>query len=275
MTERGKGECIVSVYNIAMLQIDIEFGKPEENRKRVREQFDKIGTLTPKPNIVLLPELWDTGYDLTRLEEIADREGEQARELFRELAQQYEVYIIGGSIANRKAEGTYNTSLVFAPNGEVVHEYSKVHLFRLMEEEKYLQSGEAIESFTLDEMPAFLQICYDIRFPESIRKGALAGAEVLFVVAEWPNPRLAHWRQLLIARAIENQMYVVACNRVGSDPNNTFFGHSLIIDPWGEIVAEGGEEEEIVVGTLDRTLVEDVRRRIPIFADRRASLYTL
>jgi omega-amidase len=265
----------MSTHTIALLQIDICFGRPDENRKRVREWFEKMGELEQKPDIVLLPELWDTGYDLTRLPEIADPEGEQAKKLFAELARQYQVYIIGGSIAEKKAKGTYNTSYVFKPDGSLVHQYSKAHLFRLMDEEKYLQPGESLQGFTLGKMPAFLQICYDIRFPESIRTGAVEGAEVLFVVAEWPNPRLAHWRQLLIARAIENQMYVVACNRVGSDPNNTFFGHSLIIDPWGEIVAEGSEEQEIVIGTIDRAVVADVRKRIPIFADRRTSLYTL
>ncbi|MCI1693746.1 carbon-nitrogen family hydrolase [Aneurinibacillus aneurinilyticus] len=266
---------IVSTYTIAMIQMDIVFGNPEENRRRVREWFEKIKELTPKPNIVLLPELWDTGYDLKRLGEIADPDGTYAKEMLAELAQQYGVYLIGGSIAEQKAEGTYNTSFVFTPDGQLVHEYRKAHLFRLMEEEKYLQAGQELPDFRIGDMPAFLQICYDIRFPEGIRTGALTGAEVLFVVAEWPNPRLVHWRQLLIARAIENQMYVVACNRVGSDINNTFFGHSLIIDPWGEVIAEGGEEEGIVTGTISRELVADVRNRIPIFSDRRPHLYTL
>jgi omega-amidase len=265
----------VETYTIALVQMDIQFGQPEQNRVQVRRWFEKLETLEVKPHIVLLPELWDTGYDLTRLSDIADEEGEQTKALLSELAQQYNVHIIGGSIAERKAEGTYNASYVVAPDGRLVHEYRKTHLFRLMDEEKYLMPGQTLDAFTLDGIPAFLQICYDIRFPESIRTGVLGGAEVLFVVAQWPHPRLAHWRQLLIARAIENQMYVVACNRVGSDPNNTFFGHSLIIDPWGEIIAEGSEEEEIVTGTINRSLVVDVRKRIPIFADRRAELYHL
>ncbi|GAA3322609.1 hypothetical protein GCM10020331_043160 [Ectobacillus funiculus] len=88
-------------------------------------------------------------------------------------------------------------------------------------------------------------------FPEWLRVHTSKGAEVLFVVAEWPLPRLVHWRTLLTARAIENQCYVVACNRAGSDPNNVFAGHSMIIDPWGEVVAEAGEGEEMLVGTLD------------------------
>jgi predicted amidohydrolase len=100
------------------------------------------------------------------------------------------------------------------------------------------------------------------------------GAEVLFISAEWPLPRLSHWRALLISRAIENQCYVVACNRSGSDPANTFGGHSMIIDPWGGIVCEASGEEEILSGEIDLARVEEVRRQIPVFSDRRPELYS-
>lgn len=265
----------MSTLNIAICQIDIAFGQPEQNEAKIRESFAKLAMQETKPDVVLFPELWNTGYDLTRLGEIADAEGQRTKALMGELARKHDLYIIAGSIAEKKADGVYNTTFVFAPDGQVIHEYRKAHLFRLMDEEKFLAPGQSLAGCTIGEMPALVQICYDIRFPESIRSGALAGAEVLFVSAEWPHPRLAHWRQLLIARAIENQMYVVACNRAGNDPKNTFCGHSLIIDPWGEIVAEAGEAEEIITGTIDRALVADVRSRIPIFADRRTDLYDL
>jgi omega-amidase len=122
-------------------------------------------------------------------------------------------------------------------------------------------------------MKAGASICYDIRFPEQARTLSLLGAKILFVAAEWPHPRLHHWRTLLMARAIENQMYVVACNRVGNTAIDSFFGHSMIIDPWGEIIAEGGEREEIVTARIDLTLVDHVRNRIPVFEDRRPELY--
>jgi omega-amidase len=95
----------------------------------------------------------------------------------------------------------------------------------------------------------------------------------MFVVAEWPIQRLEHWRALLIARAIENQCYVIACNRSGSDPNNTFAGHSMVIGPWGDVIAEAGEGQEILVAEIDLDQVKDARSRIPIFADRRPELY--
>src|SRR5690606_653419 len=100
-------------------------------------------------------------------------------------------------------------------------------------------------------------------------------AKLLIVPAEWPHPRLHHWRTLLTARAIENQMYVIACNRVGKSGDTSFFGHSMVIDPWGEIIAEAGEEETILTTEIDLGLVDEVRGRIPVFEDRRPSFYTL
>lgn len=100
-----------------------------------------------------------------------------------------------------------------------------------------------------------------------------SGAEVLFVVAQWPAPRLAHWKALLISRAIENQCYVIACNRVGQDPNNTFAGHSLVIDPWGEIIAEAGDSEQLLSADVNLELVKEIRKQIPVFTDRRTEFY--
>jgi predicted amidohydrolase len=94
-----------------------------------------------------------------------------------------------------------------------------------------------------------------------------------FLPSEWPKPRLVHWQTLVRARAIENQMFVFACNRVGSDPSNEFFGHSMAVDPWGEILAEGGEGEELITLTADLSKVQETRRKIPILEDRRAESY--
>ena len=121
--------------------------------------------------------------------------------------------------------------------------------------------------------PAGGAICYDLRFPELFRRYALDGALFCLLPSEWPHPRLAHWRTLLRARAIENQMFVVACNRVVETGDNRFFGHSAVIDPWGETLVEGDESEVLLFATLDTALVADVRQRIPVFADRRPAAY--
>ncbi len=266
---------MTQTWNVALLQMDVAYGQPEENRCRVRAMLDRLAQGEAKPDVVVLPELWDTAYDLHRLDEIADDHGERAKAFLGEAASRLHCYIVGGSIAERIGEQVYNTTYVFDRSGDVIGRYAKVHLFRLMNEDKYLSAGEEGGRYAMDGEPVSSVICYDIRFPEWIRSHALAGSKVLFVSAQWPHPRLNHWRQLLIARAIENQMYVVACNRVGTGGKTAFCGHSIIIDPWGEIVAEADEQEAIVTAKIDLALVDDVRRRIPVFADRRVQLYDL
>lgn len=262
-------------WNVALLQMDVSFGQPEQNRISVQNLVDQLAEAEQKPDVILLPELWDTGYDLERLDEIADQNGERAKAILSEAAKRLHSYVIGGSIAERIGNQVYNTTYVFNRDGEVTGRYSKVHLFRLMDEEKFLAAGEEAGLYNLDGQPAGSVICYDIRFPEWIRSYALQGTKALFVSAQWPHPRLNHWRQLLIARAIENQMYVIACNRVGEGGGSTFCGHSMVINPWGEVVAEGLQQPEIITAEIDFSLVDEVRGRIPVFVDRQPSLYRL
>jgi len=260
-------------WKVAMLQMDIAFGQPEQNVESVRRLADVLAR-GESVDAVILPELWDTGYDLERLGEIADSQGKRAHSVLKEVAQKLNCHFIGGSIAEKRAGQVYNTTYTYDRHGQLAGTYSKVHLFRLMKEDQYMSAGDQPGILHLDDQCVASLICYDIRFPEWIRLHALRGAKVLFVSAQWPHPRLDHWRQLLIARAIENQMYVVACNRVGEGGGNMFCGHSLVVNPWGEIVAEGMQQEEIVRAELDLSLVDEVRSRIPVYDDRRPRLYT-
>ncbi|KRE10592.1 MULTISPECIES: carbon-nitrogen family hydrolase [Priestia] len=256
---------------ITCLQLDIAFGNPTKNRKYIEQKM--MEALKENPDILVLPELWDTAYDLTRLDEIADDEGQQAKQLISQFAKTNEVNIVAGSIAKKTEQGVTNTMYIFDRKGREVSQYSKLHLFKLMDEHLYLEAGTAKNLFTLEHSLCAGVICYDIRFPEWIRVHTSSGAEVLFVVAQWPAPRLAHWKALLISRAIENQCYVIACNRVGQDPNNTFAGHSLVIDPWGEIIAEAGDSEELLSADVNLELVKEIRKQIPVFTDRRTEFY--
>ncbi|WP_238650869.1 carbon-nitrogen family hydrolase [Paenibacillus piscarius] len=256
---------------IALIQLDIAFGKPEVNYAAAERLIREAAA--GRPDCLILPELWTTGYDLTRLDETADPDGQTAGAFISALAREYGVNMVAGSVAAKQASGITNTMYVFSRSGERVSAYSKLHLFKLMDEHLYLQPGAAKGLFELDGVPCAGLICYDLRFPEWVRTHMAEGAEVLFLCAEWPLPRLAHWRALLISRAIENQCYVVACNRAGSDPANAFAGHSMIIDPWGEIVCEASSNEQILSGELDLAKVREVRGHIPVFADRRPELY--
>ncbi|MBA9085288.1 putative amidohydrolase [Fontibacillus solani] len=269
MTEQAK------TWQIALIQTDITLGDPSRNRDYLKNQMEIAASSEVKPDVIILPEMWNTGYALDIIHEIADPNGEESREWIAEFAKSHGIHVVAGSIAEKRDAGVFNTMRIFSASGEEAASYSKIHLFRLMEEEKHLTSGDQIVSFELDGVLAGASICYDIRFPELARSLSLLGAKVLFVSAEWPHPRLHHWRTLLMARAIENQMYVVACNRTGASGKDSFFGHSMIIDPWGEIVAEGGEDEEIVTGSINLSLVDQVRSKIPVFDDRRPHLYKL
>ncbi|SES80112.1 Predicted amidohydrolase [Salinibacillus kushneri] len=260
--------------NVALIQMDIAYGNPQVNGEKVKTKVGQAAT--NEADVVVLPELWTTGYDLQRLDTIADTEGRDSLDLLADLAKAYNVHVVGGSIANQSEKQPLevkNTMLVVNAAGEKVKAYSKAHLFRLMDEEKYLVEGNENGWFSLAGVPSAGLICYDIRFPEWVRMHALGEMKVLYVVAEWPKPRIDHWRALLISRAIENQCYVVACNRVGADPNNTFGGHSIVVGPWGEILAEAGEEETILYSEIDIDQVDKVRTTIPIFSDRRSELY--
>lgn len=161
----------------------------------------------------------------------------------------------------------------FNREGVCIGDYSKAHLFQLMNEHHYLTVGQKKGHVQIDQTACAGFICYDIRFPEWIRTHTSEGAEVIFVVAEWPLVRVDHWRILLQSRAIENQCYVVACNRSGDDPNHTFAGHSMIIDPLGTIIAEAGKSSTHLFADLNLEIIKVARKNIPVFHDRRPELY--
>ncbi|WP_108670189.1 carbon-nitrogen family hydrolase [Peribacillus acanthi] len=261
----------MTTWKIGCIQMDIAFGDVQKNFKTTKEKIAHAAGLGAE--IILLPELWTTGYDLTRLEEIADQDAEKTIEFLSNCAKEHNVTILGGSVANRRHDGVFNTFLAIDSNGSVIKQYDKLHLFQLMDEHKFLHPGTSDGHFTLENTSCAAFICYDIRFPEWIRKHTSQGAEILFVCAEWPLPRLSHWRTLLISRAIENQAFVIACNRSGHDPNNIFAGHSMVIDPWGNVIAEAGEGEELLIAEINIGDTVAIRKQIPVFQDRKTEFY--
>jgi predicted amidohydrolase len=258
---------------IALLQMDVAIGEPGENFAKLEMMLERAVNAEQKPDLILFPEMWNTGYALDRIMSIGDAGGERTKTFVSAFCRKHRVNVVAGSVAELDGARVRNTTYAFDREGKLIGEYSKIHLFRLMEEEKYLTAGDRAGLLTVDGVPCGMMICYDIRFPELARKLALDGAKLLFVPAEWPHPRLHHWRTLLTARAIENQMFVVACNRVGISGTASFFGHSMVIDPWGEIIAEGDDQERIITAEIDLETVNKVRSTIPVFSDRRPELY--
>lgn len=256
---------------ISLAQMDVRLGEPRQNLEKVRLMAAEAARRGSQ--ILVLPELWSTGYDLENAAAYATGLHEGIFAQVTEIAMHHKMHVLG-SCLSLLGKGRYgNTAVLCNPQGEILGTYSKIHLFRLMDEHQYLTAGDQLALVDSNWGKLGLAICYDLRFPEMFRAYALGGAKVVFLPSEWPHPRLAHWQTLLRARAIENQYYVVACNRVGRSKETDFFGHSCIVDPWGQTIIEAGEEEMLVTCELDLGRVDEVRRKIPIFQDRRPELY--
>lgn len=255
---------------IGCIQLNVAFGDVEKNFTRaeafIREAASKGAEL------VILPEMWNTGYALEKLDDLADVNGERTKKFLQSLASELHIHIVGGSVATKKGEGFFNTMYTVDRHGEIVGEYDKAHLFRLMDEHLHLSAGEGQNNFELGDLQAAGVICYDIRFPEWLRLHALNGAKAIFVSAQWPTARIDHWKVLLQARAIENQSFIIAVNRISSKAEN-FNGQSMVIEPWGEILWTGKEDEELSIVDVDFSKVDEVRKKIPVYDDRRPELY--
>jgi predicted amidohydrolase len=258
------------MLNVGVAQIKVEVGRPEENAARARRFAGRAREAGA--DVLILPELWFHGYDLAHAEERAAPLGEGGFARMRALAREFELYVTGSTL-ERHAGGVSNTAALYDPQGALLGTYRKVHLFRLMDEDRYLAPGEHATLCETPWGPVGLAICYDLRFPELFRTLALAGAELILVPAQWPSARVAAWRTLVLSRAIENELFVAAGNRVGADGETPFPGCSLIVDPWGNVLAEGDEAEQLLVAPIDRREVAKVRRYLTVYQDRAPAAY--
>jgi len=260
----------MTLLTISLAQMDLAWAQPEVNLARTRELAIEAGRRGS--DLILFPELWLSDYDLAHAAKYASTPGSGAFSLLSDVARQGGAHLLG-SLLETDGKYTYNTAALFAPRGELVAVYRKTHLFAPMGEVRYLHSGDELPVFDLPWGRCALAVCYDLRFPEVFRRYAEAGAHIVFLVAQWPLRRIAHWQTLIRARAIENQMFVAGCNRVGQTGDERFGGHSMICNPWGQEIVEGGEDEVLLTATIDLALVEQVRTQSPFFADRRPELY--
>ena len=227
-------------------------------------------------SIVLLPELWSCGYDWEHINDHAL----QNRHLVDQLCNHAnELSIsIGGSLFAKDTAGTYSNEFSFIQPGSPpqISSYRKIHLFGLLQEPDWLQPGNSITQVPFPWGKAGLTICYDLRFPELFRTYALEKSLIIFIVAEWPIERIEHWKVLLRARAIENQVYIAAVNAVGKTGSIIFGGSSAVISPCGEIIAEGSKyDEELLSCEIDLDQCKEIRERIPVFNDRRPDMYRI
>ena len=200
-------------------------------------------------------------------------------ERFAALARSLDIHLLAGSFLEQTTEErAYNTSLLFSPAGEILAQYRKIHLFDIdipgqvsMKESDTKKPGQEVITSKTALGTVGLSVCYDLRFPELYRQLADNGAELICVPAAFTFPTgAAHWEPLLRARAIENQAYLIAPNQIGKNVHGfADYGNSMIIDPWGKIVARAPDKECFIMAEIDRDYLEKVRRELPCLAHRR------
>lgn len=260
------------MLKIALAQMDVRQADPDTNLATARDMVTQAATSGAK--LVVLPELWGSGYDLRHAERYATTLDAGFFAEMAAWAQKYDLYV-AGSLLEAGGDRIFNTLALFGPEG-LIGSYRKLHLIGLMSEDRYLAAGDRP---TLCEDlpwgPTGLAICYDLRFPELFRVYAVAGARLMVISAQWPAPRIAHWRLLLQARAIENQCVVAACNRVGADPDNDFVGASAVVGPDGQVLVEGDAQPALLMAAVDVTKIDTTREFLPLFRDRRPECYGL
>lgn len=250
------------------IQFNIAVGNIKENLKKAFSALQRAAEQGAQ--LAVLPEMWSCGYDYKNLSSLA-LETPQVLEQWREQCARLEMVSVGS--LPELADGViYNTAYLI-DRGEVLGSYRKLHLFSTMGEDRFLGAGNSTLVAETSVGRLGVAICYDLRFPELFRKLALDGAEIICIPAEWPKPRQEHWKTLLRARAIENQLFIVATNCCRVQGKLDFFGLSQLISPLGNILQIAGEEDTELVAGFDFSEMESYRNQINILEDRRSDIY--
>jgi omega-amidase len=250
--------------NLVGVQPDIVWEDKAATFDRVRRLLD--ATPPQRGDLVVLPEMFSTGFSMNvpAIHEGADRPAERFLE---SLARRYECHVLGG-VVNLGSDGRgLNQALAYAPGGQQVVRYDKIHPFTMGEESKHYAGGTALPFFEWAGLKVCPQVCYDLRFPETFRRATGEGAELFAVIANWPSYREHHWTTLLAARAIENLAYVIGVNRCGTDPRHPYPGRTQIIDPKGTVLADAGPREGVVATPIEAAAVTSWRAAFPALAD--------
>lgn len=250
---------------VALVQHDIAFEQPEKTRARLDELLDGLAGV----DLVVLAEMHATGFTMNP-ERFAEDETGPTFGWLRATAERTGA-TVAASLPWRHPDGTFtNRMLLVAPDGATTA-YDKLHPFGYGKESEHYRAGEALASTTVAGVRVTPFVCYDLRFANAFWQTG-PDTDVFVVVANWPAARREHWKALLRARAIENQCFVVAVNRVGRDPGLDYAGDSTVIDPLGEVVADLGEHEQVRFVDLDISAVQQTRDQFPFLADRRRDL---
>lgn len=261
-------------YVAACVQFDVSPGDVAANRAAMRAGIDEA--VAAGAQLCVLPELWSTSF-LGQFDDELIADAEDAEHELADLSRTHGLIVIGSTL-ERTGDGVFNTAHVWQ-RGERLASYRKIHLFSPNLEHRRHRAGDTPCLVDTELGRLGILICYDLRFPELARTYFHGGAELLVVPGQWPEARAQHWRTLLRARAIENEVFVIGCNRTGQEPSQrngepmAFPGDSRIIDPTGEVLAAGAGDAGAVVATLELRKARTMRRILPIERDQRPSVY--
>jgi omega-amidase len=259
---------------IALAQISCSLGDPDTNLLKVRDFCARAKDTDA--DLIVFPEAIDTGYSMPVIQAHAASWDSGFVSGLQEIARQLSIAIVSG-VSERDGASIYNSQVFVDQQGKIIAKYRKTHLYAVapVEEQTCFAAGDRFASFAFGNLHLGFSICYDLRFPEMYRELATKqNVDVFIISSAWPFPRVEHFRTLALARAIENQSYVIASNRVGKDDDLWFCGSSAIIDPRGVVIgAASADREELIQADLSAELVTSVRSRVAAFAHRRQDLY--
>ncbi len=253
--------------------IQMSGAKTDTRDARILRADNYLQTLSQsdeRPAQIIFPEIWTTGVsELDSFKRFAETERGDTYDMMSTWAKKLGSYIHTGSFVEKDGDNYYNTSLLIAPNGNICGKYRKIHPFGFGKEEAaILTPGNQITVSKTEYGNVGFATCYDLRFPELFRSMSDMGAEYFFICAGWPEKRLDHWTLLNRTRALENQCFVVACNSVHESSLVTLGGHSMVVDPWGEVLVEGGTDECVLTCEIDTRKVHEIRETFPVLKDR-------
>lgn len=272
---------MINKFKVAVCQMQVV----EDKHENVDHALEMVKIAAKKAELIVLPEMFNCPYDTKKFPEYAEKIGESTTlNSVANAAKKYQIYILAGSIPENYENKIFNTSCLFNPQGKLLGLQRKLHLFDInvpgkifFRESDTLTPGDAINIIDTPLSRIGVVICYDIRFPEFSRLLTLKGAQLILMPGAFNlTTGPAHWHSLIRARAIDNQVYFVAASPARDYKSSyTAYGHSMIVDPWGDILAQAGEGEEIIYAPVDLDYLMEIRQNLPLLSNRRTDIYDL
>jgi omega-amidase len=251
---------------ISLVQRPIVWEDPKANFTDIEDQLDKAPP--ERGSLLVLAEMFSTGFSFD-LDKVGEPEHGPSSEFLRHLSMKFGTCTVGSFPHQPKGGGKgLNRLMAYFPDGNLAAYYDKIHPFSYGKEADYYCGGSRLPLFSYEGWTICPTVCYDLRFPELYRRATLSGGADLFIcIANWPTPRRGHWNTLLRARAIENQAVMVAVNRIGKDPLNSYSGDSVVLDARGDELLTMGDSSSIGQAEVSRDSLEKWRSKFPALAD--------